>query len=658
MCGLVGFWKPNGIGTEIPDTIIRQMADSLIHRGPDDAGMWEDRQAGVSLAHRRLSIVDLSQAGHQPMTGPTGRFVITYNGEIYNHAEIRSALEKEGDTMGLTFDWRGHSDTETLLAAFEAWGIKATIKRCVGMFAFAVWDRKTNALTIGRDRLGEKPLYYGWQGYGEQKCFLFGSEIKALKEHPAFEKKIDRNALHLFVRHNYIPAPHSIYQGICKLEPGHLLTVSPDRTDPDLECYWSLTNSAISGSKNLLTGESNEIADELESLLRTAVRRQMISDVPLGAFLSGGIDSSTVVSLMQAQSNKPIKTFTIGFDEEGYDEALHAKAVARHLGTDHTELYVTPKQALDVIPLLPNLYCEPFADSSQIPTFLVSQLATQHVKVALSGDAADELFGGYSRYMRAQKLWRRLSLLPLGARKLAASGILTLSPDILNRLFEPVQALTPRILRQMNIGEKLHKGSKIITSQSIDELYFELISHCTPEDLVLGGREAATNLNGEAPLALTGLDDIQRIMALDTVTYLPDDILVKVDRAAMGSSLESRVPFLDHNIVEFAWRIPQSMKVRNGVGKCILRQVLYRYVPKELIDRPKMGFGVPIDAWLRGPLKDWAENLLSEHRLQNDGYFNTKLVRAKWNEHQSRKRNWQHQLWAILMFQAWLETQH
>jgi len=651
MCGLTGFLGAGGGEGAAP--IARRMADTLVHRGPDDAGVWTDAPAGIALAHRRLAILDLSAAGHQPMVSASGRYVIAFNGEIYNHLDLRRALEQAGAAPA----WRGHSDTETLLAAFDAWGIRASIERCTGMFALAVWDTQARVLTLVRDRLGEKPLYYGWQGDGERACFLFGSELKALKAHHAFHAEIDRDALCLLMRHNCIPAPHSIYRGIHKLQPGCLLTVSLVRREPVIESYWSLAEVAVVGNRQSFTGSPEQAVDELEALLKSAVRQQMVADVPLGAFLSGGIDSSTIVALMQAQSTRPVHTFTIGFNEAGYNEAVHAQAVARHLGTDHTELYVTPRQALDVIPGLPALYCEPFADSSQVPTFLVSQLARRKVTVSLSGDAGDELFAGYNRYTLARGVWGKLSRLPLALRAGLATGMQSLSPAAWNRLLGPLQPLAPKSLRLANLGDKLHKAAGVLGARSLDELYLGLVTHWEPEGLVLGGSEPTTCLRGN-PLPLAGLDAVQRMMALDALTYLPDDILTKVDRAAMGVSLESRVPFLDHRVVEFAWRIPQSMKLRDGVGKWILRQVLYRHVPRELIERPKMGFGVPIDAWLRGPLRDWAEALLDEGRLRAEGYFNPAPIRAKWAEHLSGKRNWQYLLWDVLMFQAWLERQH
>lgn len=649
MCGLTGFLTAGHWSSgEVAPSLLAQMAGAIVHRGPDSAGYWHDVESGIALGHRRLSILDLSPAGAQPMASVCGRYVIAFNGEIYNHMDLRLALGPS--------DWRGHSDTETLLAGFVAWGIKATLVRCIGMFAIAVWDKKERVLTLARDRLGEKPLYYGWQGQGNKACLLFGSDVASLKAHPAFAADINREALALYMRHNAIPAPHSIYQGIYKLPPGSLLAVSLAVRDPKIEVYWSLPQVAERGVATPFAGTDAEAVDELEALLKDAVRQQMLSDVPLGAFLSGGIDSSTVVALMQAQSTQPVKTFTIGFNEEGYNEAVHAKAVARHLGTDHTELYVTPQQTLDVIPKLPGLYSEPFADSSQIPTFLVSQLARQQVTVSLSGDAGDELFAGYNRYVMTRNLWSKLGRVPKPLRKATAAGIKAVSPSAWNTLLKPALPLLPVSLQQANIGDKLHKGAGVLNASSVDELYLGLVTHWQPDQLVLGGTEPLTHLRGR-PLPLAGLDEVQRMMALDAITYLPDDILVKVDRAAMGVSLETRVPFLDHRVVEMAWRIPQNLKLRDGVGKWILRQVLYRHVPKELIERPKMGFGVPIDSWLRGPLRPWAEELLSESRLRQDGYFNPVPIRQKWKEHLSGKRNWQHHLWDVLMFQAWLSEQ-
>lgn len=651
MCGFAGFLANCNLVDFNSQKAVRAMCNAVQSRGPDSSGEWIDVDRGVAIGHRRLSIVDLSEAGHQPMLSSSGRYVIAFNGEIYNHLDCRKSTGLED------VKWRGHSDTETLLAGFEVWGIQGTLDRCIGMFAFSVWDRVAETLTLGRDRLGEKPLYYGWQGRGQHAYFLFGSELKALKAHPAFAAEISRDALCLLLRHSYVPAPLSIYKGVAKLEAGCLLSVSLANPEPKVVRYWSAVQVAVTGCAKPFGGTATEAVVALEDLLRSAIKQQMMADVPLGAFLSGGVDSSTVVAMMQSQSMRPVKTFTIGFNEIDYNEAVHAKAVAKHLGTDHTELYVSARQALDVIPNLPSLYCEPFSDSSQIPTVLVSQLARQQVTVALSGDAGDELFCGYSRYLLADKLWQRLSVLPPASRRLAARCLSSVSPSRWDALLRPVQSFLPHLLRQANLGDKLHKGAKVLAANSIDALYLGLVSHWDdPASVVICGTEPPTLLTGNAP-ALDGLNDIQRMMALDALTYLPDDILVKVDRAGMGVSLEGRVPFLDHRVVEFAWSLPQSMKLRNGVGKWALRQVLYQHVPKELIERPKMGFGVPIGDWLRGPLRDWAEDLLDEARLQREGYFRPAPIRQKWADHLSGARNWQDHLWDVLMFQAWLAEQ-
>ncbi|TAJ77009.1 MAG: asparagine synthase (glutamine-hydrolyzing) [Gallionellaceae bacterium] len=666
MCGLTGFLSGSaGDDSDVAlrqgsaQALLRSMADTLIHRGPDDGGVWCDAEQCIGLGHRRLSILDLSPAGHQPMVSASGRFVIAFNGEIYNHLELRKELENLPHPSplptgeGINSMWHGHSDTETLLAGIDAWGLESTLKKMIGMFAIALWDRETKTLILARDRMGEKPLYYGWQGCGNDRVFLFGSELKALKAHPAFAAEIDRGALCLLLRHNYIPAPYSIYQGIAKLEPGCMLSVSLAQPEPRVWKYWDAVEVARAGVVQPFAGTADQAVDALEVLAKDAVRQQMMADVPLGAFLSGGIDSSTVVALMQAQSSRPVKTFTIGFNNQGYNEAEHAKAVARHLGTEHTELYVTPAQAMEVIPRLPDLYCEPFADSSQIPTFLVSQLAKQHVTVSLSGDAGDELFCGYNRYQLTASLWHKLALIPSPLRALAAKGITALSPAAWDRLAH----LIPGSGRLRLFGDKLHKGAGVLASRTLDELYLGMVSlQRNPSDWVIGGQEPVTHLTGLAP-ELEGLNAVEQMMALDTISYLPDDILAKVDRAAMGVSLEGRVPFLDHRVVEFAWSLPLDYKLRDGQTKWPLRQVLYRHVPRELIDRPKMGFGVPLHDWLRGPLRDWAENLLDEERLRREGYFHFSPIRKMWAEHLSGKRNWANNLWGVLMFQAWQESE-
>lgn len=643
MCGIAGLLSQSR--GELDATVARMVA-AIRYRGPDDSGIWSDPAAGVGLGHARLSILDLSPEGHQPMSSRSGRYVLSYNGEVYNFGELRTEFEAAGTTF------RGHSDTEVMLAAFDAWGIEMSVKRFVGMFAFAVWDNHTQTLTLGRDRLGEKPLYYGWQG----QTFLFGSELKSLKAHPAFRAEIDRDALALLLRHNYIPAPYSIYQGISKLVPGCLLTVSLSQRTPQTKAFWSSRQCVEAGLAHPFEGSEAEAMSRLEALLKEAIGRQMVADVPLGAFLSGGIDSSTVVALMQAQSSRPVKTFTIGFHEEGYDEATHAKLVARHLGTEHTELYVLPKEAMDVIPRLPTLYDEPFSDSSQIPTCLVSELARRHVTVSLSGDGADELFGGYNRYFWATTIWRRIGWVPQSIRTALAGALTALPPSAWNSVFQRFARFLPEGWRYANPGDKLHKLAETLAVATPEEIYFDLVSHWKhPAEVVRGAHEPPTVLTDQTQWA--NLPDFERrMMYLDQMTYLPGDILTKVDRAAMGVSLETRVPFLDHRVVEFAWSLPLSMKIRDGQGKWLLRQMLYRHVPKALIDRPKMGFGVPIDVWLRGPLKGWAEELLDESRLQREGYFDPQAIRTKWLEHLTGRRNWAYYLWDVLSFQAWLES--
>ena len=634
MCGVAGFLDLCARADSTAQTL-RAMTQAVAHRGPDADGYWLASEAGVALGHRRLSILDLSPAGAQPMVSPSGRYVIAFNGEIYNHLQLREAL---GDAAPA---WRGHSDTETVLAGFEVWGIRATIERSIGMFAFAVWDREQQVLTLGRDRVGEKPLYYGWQGQGSSAVFLFGSELKALRAHPMFTAAINRDALALFMRHNHVPASHSIYDGIHKLEPGCLLHVSRAARDPKIERYWSLVNVALQGVLHPFSGSDAEAVDELERMLTDAVGQQMVADVPLGAFLSGGVDSSTVVALMQAQSSRAVKTFSIGFHEDAYNEAVHAKAVARHLGTDHTELYVTPQEAMAVIPRLPELYDEPFADSSQIPTFLVSQMARRHVTVSLSGDAGDELFAGYNRHEFAAVTWPKVRCVPAPLRR-AFAGLIKVAP-----------------LQTSRMRAKFNKAASLICANSPSALYQQLVSNWDdPAQVVLNAKEPAT-LISEPPHALARLEDAEYLMALDALTYLPEDILVKVDRAAMGVSLETRVPLLDHRVVELAWRLPRALKLRQQQGRYVtkwaLRQVLYRHVPKALIERPKKGFSMPVDGWLRGPLRDWAEALLDAQRITREGYLDARVVRARWEAFLAGRTSWQNCIWLVLMFQAWLE---
>jgi asparagine synthase (glutamine-hydrolysing) len=651
MCGIAGFLQSAVSGFD--PTLVVAMTDAIVSRGPDDSGLWSDERAGIALGHRRLSILDLSPAGHQPMHSVCSRFVIVFNGEIYNHLDLRRQLQQEN----LAPVWRGHSDTETLLACCAAWGIGKTLQATVGMFAIALWDREERVLTLARDRMGEKPLYFGWH----ENVLLFGSELKALKAYPGFRGEIDRNSLALFLRHNCVPAPYSIYKGIGKLMPGHYLSIGIDdiaaAKSATPQAYWRLNDAVKSGLANPFCGSGEDAVDLLQQQLSRSVGEQMLADVPLGAFLSGGVDSSTIVALMQAQSRQPVRTFTIGFNESGYDEAAHAKAVARHLGTEHTELYVRPEDALAVIPRLPSMYCEPFSDSSQIPTFLVSQMARQHVTVALSGDGGDELFGGYNRYLVARRVWGKMQNLPVFARHAVAALLSAVPPSAWDSIFDLAKPLLPKRLQLATPGDKAQKLAGVLKLAREQDFFRQLTSHWQdPASIVIGAHEPQTLLSNAAAWPETDCFE-HWMMAMDTQTYMTDDILVKVDRAAMANSLETRVPMLDHRIVELAWRMPITMKIRNGQGKWLLRQVLYRHVPQELIERPKMGFAIPLDMWLRTSLRDWAESLLDADRLQQEGFFNPVPIRKMWAEHLSGKRNWQSHLWSVLMFQAWLEKE-
>lgn len=643
MCGITGFWDiSRQIGHESLSITVRQMSDTLFLRGPDDSGVWIDTDRGIALGHRRLAIIDLSPLGHQPMHSADGRYVIVFNGEIYNFQQLRKQLESLGHTF------RGHSDTEIMLAAFCEWGVLEATKRFNGMFAFALWDRQERVLHLGRDRMGEKPLYYGWIG----QTLVFASELKAFKAYPHFQPEIDRDALAAFLRYSYIPAPYSIYKNIYKLPPATILSWNGINAYPQPQPYWSMKEVAELGITQQFPGSEAEAIEQIESLLKDAVGLRMMADVPLGAFLSGGIDSSTVVALMQSQSSQPIKTFTIGFNEKGYNEAEYAKAVAQHLGTNHTELYLSADNALAVIPKLPQLYDEPFSDVSQIPTFLVSQLAREHVTVSLSGDGGDELFAGYSRYFFANNLWNKIAWMPKPVRQAIAHALKGLSHPSFSHI-------GPTAIGKKNyssLARYIENGSKVMAMTEADTLYTHVISHWKqPTSIVRDSSEIFTSIRDRNQWANIP-EFIQQMMYVDSVSYLPDDILVKLDRASMGVSLEGRIPFLDHRVVELAWQMPLSLKVRQNQSKWLLRKILYKYVPSALIDRPKMGFNVPIGNWLRGSLRDWSESLLDEKKLQQQGFLNFKPIHQKWQEHLRGESNWEYYLWDILMFQAWLET--
>jgi asparagine synthase (glutamine-hydrolysing) len=649
MCGIAGFWDLRPAPAEEWRRLLVSMTDTLRHRGPDDAGEFLDEGAGVALGSRRLAIVDLSMHGHQPMASADGRYVVAFNGEIYNFAELRAELEGTGHRF------TGGSDTEVLVSAVQRWGLHRTLVRCNGMFALALWDRAERTLCLARDRFGEKPLYYGWAG----GAFVFGSELKALRAHPGFDAEVDRDVLALYLRHNCVPAPYSIYGGIAKLPPASVVTLgagAPVGTMPAPEAYWSLATVAEEAVAERFGGSADEATDALDAVLGGAVALRMHADVALGAFLSGGIDSSLVVALMQSHATGRVRTFTIAFDDAAYDESAEAAAVARHLGTDHHQLLVTAADALDVVPGLPRTYDEPFADSSQIPTAVLARLTRAHVTVALSGDGGDELFGGYNRYDWAQRYWRRLAPVPVPLRRLAGSALGAVPPRWWDRAF----AGAGRVLRGAPgvrmPATKVAKAARVLSAADLHQTYVMLASHAEdPGRLVPGAVEPPTLLGVPVPAALT--DPVEQMMYLDTVTYLPDDILTKVDRATMASSLEGRMPFLDPDVAAFAWRLPPALKMRAGTGKWLLRRLLHRYVPPALVERPKAGFGVPVGAWLRGPLRPWAEDLLSAERLGRQGLLDPVPVRALWDEHVSGRRDRQFELWDVLMFEAWLEAQ-
>jgi len=649
MCGFVGFYSPELKRIE-HEPLIKKMRDKIQYRGPDDAGAWMDSNDAVAFGHRRLSIIDLSEKGRQPMVSQSGRFVLSYNGEVYNFGDLKIELEKGGKTF------RGTSDTEVILESIEMWGLGVAVKRFIGMFSFSLWDRKEKSLHLVRDRLGIKPLYYGWN----KKTFFFGSELKAFTPHPDFEKNINTQAIAPYLRLAYVPAPLSIYKNIFKVNQGEIVSLKiPSNSTKKIhkERYWSPLEEARAGLQDPFTGTEDEAINQLDSILLSSVKMRMISDVPLGAFLSGGIDSSLVVALMQKISTKPIRTFTIGFHESQYNEAKNAKEIAQHLGTDHTEMYVTPEEAQAVIPTLGSLYDEPFADASEIPTYLVSKLTRQHVTVSLSGDGGDELFGGYNRYFWGMRLLKLQRQIPKFMRLIQEKVITSLNPSFWDGLFTCLGPFMPDYLRKELTGQRLHRVARVINKEDPQSLYEDLIS-CWSDPSVVG---TTPEEDFESPVFdhqwNGSMQSVEHMMVLDSMAYLPDDILTKVDRASMGVSLEARVPILDHRVYEFAWKLPLEMKIRDQKGKWILKKLLSRYVPEKLFNRPKMGFGVPIDSWLRGPLKDWAESQLDSNRIDQEGFLNSKIIRKKWEEHQKGIRDWHYPLWGILMFQQWYEGQ-
>ena len=649
MCGIAGFWRnTSDQSTDWLEETASAMANTLVHRGPDDCGTWVDQEVGIAFGHRRLSIIDISEAGHQPMISADGRYVIIYNGEVYNFQGLGEQLEKLGHSF------KGHSDTEVMLAAFVQWGVEASVKKFNGMFAFAVWDRRDRLLWLARDRIGEKPLYYGVQ----DGTFFFASELKAIRAHPDFRPTINRDALASFLRFSYVPAPYSIYEGIKKLLPGHMLCLKSPLGESDSQPYWSLEEVMNASKRTPFSGSEDEAVDELEVRLKKTVKSRMVSDVPLGAFLSGGIDSSTIVALMQYQSNRPVNTFTIGFHEKEFNEAIYAKKVAEHLGTNHTELYVTSQEAMDVIPKLPKMYDEPFADSSQIPTHLISVLARKHITVSLSGDGGDELFAGYNRYLIAERLWKVASRIPNALKNKTADLVAGISPESIERFYGKIEGILPNRMKVSLPTEKFYKLARVLRATSSPQAVYKRIVSIihTPEELLTSGSELTTTHDSET--LWQEIDDtVLTMVYLDLMTYHPDDILQKIDRASMSVSLETRIPYLDHNLVGFIMSLPLEMKIRNGSSKWLLRQVLYRYLPQQLVERPKMGFSVPVGEWIKNSMREWTESLINAKRLKEEGYYHEKEVDKMWKQHLSGRFNHTHELWNILMFQAWLSNQ-
>jgi len=643
MCGIAGFLDHSReLSGHNMQSITKSMVETLKHRGPDHQGIWIDEECGLALGHQRLSIIDLSEAGNQPMISRDSRYVISYNGEIYNASEMGNELKKTG------IKFKGHADTEVLIEAFSHWGIRDTLKKLIGMFAFALWDRKKKELTLCRDRIGIKPLY--WAEFGDS--ILFASEIKALKKHPGWDGQINHESVSNFFLYNYIPGPKTIFKKIRKLQPGTILTVSPHKI-PSIEKYWSLEEVVRSSKRENLAITKKEAEEELEKLLNDSVSKRLVSDVPLGVLLSGGVDSSLVASLAQKNSERTIKTFTVGFSEDTHNEAPYSKKIAEHLQTDHNELYVNPKDVIAITPLLSSVYDEPFADSSQIPTLLISQFAKKEVTVSLSGDGGDEVFLGYNRHYWANFIWKIFGKIHKTPRKVISKIILLIPPIAWESFFR----LFPKRVRPSQIGDKLHKVGKTIDSNNADEIYEKLISVCDVKDLPIKTTESITRNPMQDEISDLLPNFIERMSYKDTMTYLPDDILTKVDRASMSTSLENRVPLLDHRIMEFVWKLPLSIRMEHGKRKILLKKILSKSIPRKLINRPKAGFGVPLDSWLRGPLKEWAEGLIDENSLQHDEFLDSQKIQTLWKQHQSKRYNHQNQLWAVLMFRSWVQNQ-